>query len=249
MTPNFLHAGAAKAASTWLWRMCLEHPEIYVPRTPDNVNFFTVHYHRGLDWYRATYFADYHGEPAAGEFSNSYMVHEPALQRIARDLPEVRLTLTLRNPVERAYLQWAHIHLKKGKYGLDPDQNIALPLSMVTHHHGHSWFRLWIEPGLYAFLLKRLYRYIPAERVHVMLYDDLRADAAGFFSRFAAFLGVDASFTPDHLEDDINAPPPGSAMHRYISDDLRAELHRVYDPETRELEDMLGRDLTAWRAP
>ena len=48
MRPNWLHIGAAKCASSWLWRVCIEHPDIYVPTEhrpdqPDNVNFFTVH--------------------------------------------------------------------------------------------------------------------------------------------------------------------------------------------------------------
>ena len=85
-----------------------------MPDAPDNVNFFTVHYHRGLEWYERTYFSRYAGEPVLGEFSNSYMCYPPALERIARDLHDVRLTLTLRNPVERYYLSWAHIHLKPG---------------------------------------------------------------------------------------------------------------------------------------
>lgn len=31
MLPNWLHIGAAKCASSWLWRVCIEHPEICVP--------------------------------------------------------------------------------------------------------------------------------------------------------------------------------------------------------------------------
>ena len=38
--PDFLHIGASKCKSTWLYRVCLDHPEIYVPGDGyDNVNF------------------------------------------------------------------------------------------------------------------------------------------------------------------------------------------------------------------
>jgi hypothetical protein len=90
--PNFLHVGSAKAASTWLYQACLEHPEVYAPPRNDNLNFFVVHYHEGLNWYRERYFAEWRGEKAAVDFSNSYLISELALQRIARDLPEARLT-------------------------------------------------------------------------------------------------------------------------------------------------------------
>jgi len=39
--PNFLHIGINKAASSWLWRVCQQHPDIYVPEMPDNVNFWS----------------------------------------------------------------------------------------------------------------------------------------------------------------------------------------------------------------
>ena len=50
MLPDFLHVGSGKCASSWLWEVCKEHPEIFVPlQRYDNVNFFTVRYHKGLD--------------------------------------------------------------------------------------------------------------------------------------------------------------------------------------------------------
>ena len=74
MLPNFIHVGAAKCASSWLWRVYQEHPDVYVPLHLDNVNFFVADYHKGLDWYQKTYFGDWCGEKAVGEMSNSYMV-------------------------------------------------------------------------------------------------------------------------------------------------------------------------------
>lgn len=242
--PNFLHIGAAKCASSWLWRVCKEHPQIYVPETPDNVNFFTVAYHRGLDWYEATYFADVADELVVGEFSNSYMVHEPAMQRISRDLPNVRMTMTIRNPIERVYLQWGHTHLKK-KLGFDPDAGIGIPLERVVHHHGHAWFRLYVEPGLYAFLLKRLYRYFDREQILVMLHDDLVADDRAFLHRFYEFLGVDPASETSLTGVDVNSDVE-SEKHA-LSEELRAELRAVYRDDVAQLEEMLGRNLSHWQ--
>jgi hypothetical protein len=36
MLPNFLHVGAAKIASAWLYRVCLEHPEVYASPVNDH---------------------------------------------------------------------------------------------------------------------------------------------------------------------------------------------------------------------
>ncbi|MEA3399966.1 MAG: hypothetical protein U9R79_01855 [Armatimonadota bacterium] len=246
MLPNFLHIGAAKCASSWLWRCLKEHPQVYVPDAPDNVNFFTVHYHRGVDWYQRTYFGGHAGEPAVGEFSNSYMCYHPALERIARDLPGVRLTMTLRNPVVRAYLSWAHIHLKRGKYGFDPEAGVGIPFQKVLHHHGHAWFRTWIEPGFYARHLRRVHELVSPERVLVTLYDDLAADNAAYLQRYFSFLGVDPNVKIDLVGEEVN-PDAERADPAALDPAFRAELREVYAEDIAALEGMLDRDLSHWR--
>ena len=245
--PNFLHIGSGKAASTWLWRVCKEHPDIHVPETPDNVNFFTVHYQRGLEWYVKTYFSAYDGEKAIGEFSNSYIVYPPAMERIARDLPDVRLTMTLRNPIEVAFLGWAHLHLKKKPTGLDMERGIGIPFEKMLHHHGHGWFRLLLDPGFHARHLKRIFSLIPRERAFIGIYDDLAADNADYVRRYFEFLGVDPGFRPVLLGTQVNPDSDSAAWDRWVKPDVRAELGLMFKEEMEELGEMLGRDLSHWR--
>lgn len=245
--PNFLHIGINKAASSWLWKVCQEHPDICVPDMPDNVNFFTVAYHRGLDWYEKTYFSNYNGEKAVGEFSNSYLVFAPAMERIAADLPDVRVTCILRNPVERAFLSWAHQHLKNKPTGLDARKGIGVPLEKILHHHGHGYFRLYAEPGFYARHLKRLYTLLPPERVLVQLHEDVLADNAGSLKQYFEFLGVDSNFQSTLIRSDVNPDPDGDRMEDWTPPGFREELAEVYREDREELEKMLDRDLSHWR--
>lgn len=246
MLPNFLHIGASKSASSWLWRVCIEHPQIYVPNPPDNVNFFTVAYQRGIDWYESTYFGEWAGEPAVGEFSNSYLAFEPAQARLARHLPDVRLTMILRHPVERALLSWGHVHLKKS-YGFDPDQSVGIPLDRLVHHHGHTWFRAFLGPSFYACALRSLIQRFGRERLLITLYDDLVADNTAFTRRYFEFLGVDAGFRPQRLGEIVNADRPGLARH--LPPGLVAELCAAFRDEIDDLQQLLGRDLSHWLEP
>jgi len=245
--PDFLHIGINKAASSWLWRVCQQHPDIYVPEMPDNVNFFTVAYHRGLRWYADTYFAGCKGEKAIGEFSNSYLVYPPAIERIAHDLPDVRLTALLRNPVERAFLSWAHQHLKNKPTGLDMRRGIGVPLEKVLHHHGHGYFRLYIEPGFYARHLKRILQIVPRDRVHIELHEDCAADNAAFLRRYFEFLDVDPDFLSDLAGEQVNPDADDAKMEDWTPAGFREELAEVYREDREQLEDMLGRDLSHWR--
>jgi len=245
MLPDFLHIGAGKCASTWLWEVCKEHPEIYVPQYDyDNVNFFTVRYHKGLGWYERTYFSEYNGEPRVGEFSNSYMEYLPALDRIARHLPDAKLSMILRNPVDTIFLGWAQTYLK-GKVAEHPE--CWRDLSFVLDHHGHAFFRLWAEGEFYARHLKNVYARFPKDRVLVMIYEDLCSDPGKFLEHFFSFLEVDRAFRPVVLNTVINSDTPGSDPDKYMDRSLRDELREMYRPDVEELEKLIDRDLSHWR--
>ena len=263
MLPDFLHIGVAKGASTWLYQACIEHPDVYVPPENDNVNFFLIHYHNGLQWYQQQYFADYKGEKAVVEFSNSYMVSEIALERIARDLPGARLSMLLRNPVERAYLHWAHDHYKivsrkpagpSAESGVDTEareefiieQYLKLPLEIAMHPNGWGWCRLYLEPGLYAACIGRIRERFPSEQVKIMLYEDLYADQEGFIREYYNWLGVDPDFEPPCLRSDVNPDTPETDTDR-MSPGLRDFLSGFYGADISELQRMLGRDLSHWK--
>lgn len=249
--PNFLHIGINKAGSSWLWKVCQEHPDMCVPEIADNPNFFTLGYQRGLDWYEKTYFSHYNGEKAVGEFSNSYLVFAPAMERIVRDLPDVKLTCIIRNPVERAFLSWAHQHLKNKPTGLDGRKGIGFPLDRIlgneTHGHGHGYFRLYAEPGFYAHHLQRIYTMIPKERVLVQLHEDVLADNATALEQYFSFLGVDPKFQSTYANQDVNPDPDGDSMDDWVSAEFRAELGEVFREDREKLEKMLDRDLSHWR--
>jgi len=257
---DFLHIGMAKAASTWLYHVYLEHPDIFTPPESDNPNFFLSHYHLGLGWYESRYFSTYSGQKVSGEFSNSYLVSEVALRRIARHFPGVRLSCILRNPVERAYLHWAHAYykgrqLRQATDSGDPSevqavddrplQPFQIPLEAVRHPNGWVYTRMFLEPGLYAFHLSRVRRYFSGDQVHVTLYDDLRDDPVKCLSDLFGWLGVDPSFCPDCLHTDVNPEAPGAHPDE-MTTDLREHIRGFYREDIARLEELLDRDLSAW---
>lgn len=263
MLPNFLHIGVSKGASTWLYQACLEHPDIFVPLKNDNVNFFLVHYHLGLEWYQSQYFAEARDERAIGEFSNSYLVTDVPLERLARDLPEVRLSVMLRHPVERAYLNWAHAYYKSGGWrSTDPSTDsgdpleimgerpqgrlFGIPLETIMHPNGWSYCWKFLQPGLYAAHLRRIQQRIPPERLKILLYDDLCADPQEFIRDYYAWLGVDADFEPPCAQRRIN-PDTAEADIAELTPELRQHMHAFFRQDIEELERLLGRDLSAWK--
>ncbi|MCP4245467.1 MAG: sulfotransferase domain-containing protein [bacterium] len=181
--PNFLIAGASKAGSTWL-RICLEdHPEVFMPSGP-TLDFFSRNYDKGMAWY-ASHFKDTGGRQTVGEKSTSYIIFDDVPERIRAWNPDVRLIFILREPIARAYSHYC-MNYRGGAISGDVDAEL------------HADSRL-VREGFYHHNIGRFLALFPREQVHILLYDDLRADAEKFYANVCTILGVDPTYKPEML--------------------------------------------------
>jgi len=201
--PNFLVIGVAKGGTTSLHHYLRAHPDIYLYPDKETNFFWTEAREHGrrtvqtLAEYEAL-FADAKGRRAIGEISPQYMNSVTAAERIQRDLPDVKLVVSLRNPVERAwsdYLGRVRILREHGSF-----EDAILP------------GRPCLEWGFYAPRLKRYYDRFPRERIHVILHDEFTADPHGTLRALFEFLGVDPGVPVDVTTRHNAAAVPRSRM-------------------------------------
>src|SRR5947209_1159841 len=114
--PDFLIIGAQKAGTTSLYRYLAAHPDI-VASTRKEVHFFDINFWRGEWWYRSLFplrrrlqrRPPLRNRPAiTGEASPYYLFHPFAPERAAQLLPDAKLIVLLRDPVERAWSHYRH---------------------------------------------------------------------------------------------------------------------------------------------
>ncbi len=126
------------------------------------------------------------GEPAVGEstpayLSGGYSSHDIPTA-IKHFLPDAKLVVSLRNPVERGAFPLLelgrHVQLNAG-------------LSFEDKLKERPEF---VREGSYAPQLARYYERFPKEQSLVLLYDDLVTAPAAFMSAIYSFLGVDVGF-------------------------------------------------------
>src|SRR5690606_18962507 len=115
--PSFLIMGAQRCGTTSMYRALAQHPLLHKPVLRKGVHYFDTGYWRGLQWYRAHFPMKvgvallnrrFGGRPLAFESSPYYLFHPLAGERIAADLPGVKLLVLVRDPVERACSAHAH---------------------------------------------------------------------------------------------------------------------------------------------
>lgn len=190
MLPDFIGIGAARAGSRWTYMCLREHPSVSLARNAKGSRFFERYYDRGLGWYEK-FFEGCEPGRVRGEIDETYISCPEAPERIARDLPRVRLFCCLRNPIERAFS--AYLYFRRMGFIREP-----LETALVNYR------KILIDDALYHDQLTGYLKHVPRERLLVLLFDDLQKDPAGFIRSVYGFIGVDPAFQPTILHEKVN---------------------------------------------
>ena len=201
--------GAAKSGTTALYHYLRQHPQVYMSPQKET-NYFAFEGQRASfngpgdeDAMRDTIttpdayteqFAGVTNEVAVGEASPWYLYSERAAENIHRCLPNVKLIVLLRNPVDRAFSSYLHVvrhdreNLRFEEGLLAEEERIAQGWELVWHYR---------RAGLYVEQIERFLRLFAVDQIRYYLYDDLEKDLDAFLVRVYKFLGVDPSFVAD----------------------------------------------------
>jgi hypothetical protein len=194
LLPNFLIIGAPRAGTTWIDKNLRDHPDVHMAATKE-VHFFDRHYERGIEFYESQ-FRHWNGQAAVGEATPAYLHGQftandiPRL--IHRHLPQVRLIASLRDPVERVYSEYWNVKAKdRSNARLSFEDKIAMRPE-------------FLREGLYHEQLQRYLELFPRERMLILFYEDLAADADAFMRGIHRFLGVDPAFRSSFADVKVN---------------------------------------------
>lgn len=181
MKLTFIGIGAQKCASSWLYDILADHPEAALSEKKE-LDFFSYCYERGYGWYERQ-FPDKPGAKAVGEISPSYFNEASVPERARLYSPDLRILLSLRDPVERALSQ--HRHLIRIGMVAGPDYRFETALADNPSY---------IDQGRYATHLSRWLASFPEKQVLVVLMEDIRKNPEETARKVYEFLGID----PEH---------------------------------------------------
>ena len=118
--PNFIIIGSSKSGTLAIHNYLLQHPDIdYSPR---NIHFFEYVYSDKISWYKSHFPTKLHKSLVKtihkrkcliGEHTATYLHHPLVPQRVKDSIPDVKLIISLRNPIDRAYSNYHH-HVREG---------------------------------------------------------------------------------------------------------------------------------------
>lgn len=190
MLPTFLIIGSQKAGTTSLYHVFKKHPQIFMSETKEINFFFHEHlYKRGIDFYKKYFENIKKNIDAVGEASPGYICHSQAPSRIRKYLPYIKLILTVRNPIERAYSQYWD-NRKKLEETLTFKETLAVALSDFYEPGKLGYF----SRGVYIYYIKKYLEYFDRKQLLILVFDDIISHPLSFYKKCFQFLDVDDSF-------------------------------------------------------
>ncbi|HZJ70223.1 MAG TPA: sulfotransferase domain-containing protein [Planctomycetota bacterium] len=247
--PDFLVLGAQKAGTTALYEYLRRHPQISGPSWKE-VSFFDRHWARGESWYRGNFpnVARTRGKHV-GEASPSYVFHPLAPQRVQEVVPEARLVVLVRNPVDRALSQYNH-EVALGREPLPFEEALDVEeerlrgeqerMAADPRYFSREWWsHTYKARGRYAEQLERWLAVFPREQLLVLPSDDLGSEPARAHAQVLEFLGA----SPQRLD---SYPRVYEREYEPMKAETRERLAAEFEEPNRRLYELLGRDL-GWR--
>ncbi len=256
LLPDFLVIGTQRGGTTALYHYLKTHPGIHSVTTTDT-HFFDKKFHKGLDWYRAhfpTRFEKVYTQRISrqsfvtGEASSSYLSYPHAPRRVAQVLPQVKLIVLLRNPVDRAYSQYYHT-CELGYETLPFEQAIQAEVARIgserekiledEHYYSDAYkHQSYLSRGIYVDQLQSWLALFPREQFLILKSEEFYADPVTTFKQVSAFL--DLQDVEPQLRKQEYKYYAHNTYYSGMDSALRQRLLEYFAPHNARLYEFLG---------
>ena len=245
--PDFFVLGAPKAGTTALHAALAAHPQLYLSPVKEPKYFLCddrpptllggpgdAHSAREWVWQRDRYEQLFDAAPSGtlrGESTPFYLADSDAHRRIHEAVPDARLIVVLRDPVDRAYSNWAHLWAD----GLETIDDFVAACAEEPRRREEGWAPFWryLETGLYGKQLQHLLTLFPREQIHIIRYLALVDEPIETLNGVCRFLGVDEGVVSEVPAKNVGGYVPPTRYARVLRAIFRtgAELGSHFPPQ------------------
>jgi hypothetical protein len=273
--PSFFIIGPPRTGTSWLHSVLSKRTVLPMPTK--ETRFFDTHFHRGIDWYRAHYPGSNNDRPL-GEVAPTYFASADARERIARTFPNTKVVCIFRNPVDRV-LSLYRLKRAYGMISWNLEQAIMRDPELMESSrysiHLAAWRRSLgksqVLATIYDDLRNEPQRFIDtivdfigvprfaltdAQIRYVHSSENMTHPRNYYWTRGAtAMADWFKARRLDRVVAAVKSSPllklflGGGPAFEELSPAVALRLYELFRPEVERLEEMLHRDLSAWKSP
>ncbi|QGQ44715.1 sulfotransferase domain-containing protein [Metabacillus sediminilitoris] len=187
--PDFLIIGAQKCGTTSLYNYLIKHPEI-LEASRKEIHFFDNNYNKGIEWYKKQFPLETRRKQGyiTGEATPKYIYDPNVPQRVYHYMPNVKLIVLLRNPVDRAYSNY-HMDINKKLPELLRNESINDYISFEEALEVDIG-QIYMKRGMYADQLERWLKFFPKSQMLILQSEQFFSNPLKTLKEVQRFLGV-----------------------------------------------------------
>jgi len=249
LVPDVIIGGAPRSGTTFLCELLAKHPQVSVARPfiPEPKVCMTAHPagDAGLRARYADFFADAPSGSIRIEKTSYYLENSDARERLVRLLPEAKFIFILREPVARAYSNWARSRAQgletltfaeavelegRRPSPLPPERDYARPFDYMSRGRYGTFAQAWLET-------------VGQSRAFFCVLEAVIAAPERFVADLQRFIGVDPLPWSRLATRQANA---GETDVAGIDLALAARLRCRIAPEVERFAQLTEVDVTIW---
>lgn len=242
--PDFIIIGAQKGGTSSLAFYLSQHPDIKFAFNKE-VHFFDNNFNRGLTWYKSNFpFKSVNRNTLFGEATPFYLFHPLCAERVKESIPNVKIIVLLRNPIDRAFSHY-NMQLKNGhETTISFEEAIQLENSRIgpefsklnenrPHNNEIIQRYSYLSRGRYYEQLKLWFNLFNRDQFILLKSEDFFLNPMNALDRITNFLNIE-SYIPANME----AKNQGSYVG--LQDETKNRLIDFYRDDVNKLNELTG---------
>jgi hypothetical protein len=235
--PDFVIIGAMKCGTSTLYSLLSEqHPHVESAATKE-LSYFDLHFDRGVEWYRSQFPSPRWKDgrrSITGEATPNYLPNPSVPERMAQEIPQARLIVLLRNPIDRAY---SHYHHRLNRWRETRSFEKAIIASIEAEKTQPPDHFGYLSRGIYVDQLVSWSRFFNEEQMLVLKSED-------FFERPQEIMKLVWGFLdlPDWEFSVARARQRKGCYEQQMDPAIRVRLQDYFEPHNQRLYEYLGVD-------
>ena len=242
--PDLIVIGVVRSGTTSLYHYLSQHPSV-VKSAYDELGYFDSNYKLGLNWYKSFFPSIFEKKKVMQknkkfmtyDVTPFYIYHEKAPERIHQILPNSKLIIILRNPVDRSYSNYFLGNQKKNFEEIIADEKKIL--NKINKNNVDEYYNFvhtsMLARGFYAEQLENWYKSFSKDQILIIKSEEFATDTNKIMNNIFDFLELPHYDIPDNSKKNkIHYEP----MKKGTRDDL-IEFFRPYN---EKLYSLVGRN-------
>jgi hypothetical protein len=272
--PSFFVIGPPRTGTTWLHEILRD--QAVLPAHTKETRFFDTHFHRGIEWY-CSHFPASAANRRIGEIAPTYFASTEAVDRIATVLPHAKVVCVFRNPAERV-LSLYRLKRAYGLIPWTFEQAMTRDPEMLESSRYATRLKAWqaalgsgqVLAALYEdlqndpqYFLDTVVDFVGIPRFQLTATQVQRVHSSDVMTHPRSYhrtrrASMMADWCKARKLDKLVAAVKNSPLRRLflgggpsfaeLPHEVAIGLYKLFRPEVEELENMINRDLSAWKS-